>query len=85
MSVRVMCADAFDVNVLGVHPEAVRQRGQDADLVLRIVAVNVERRLGLGVALRLGVLEHRGEVRAFELHPGEDVIAGAVDDAVEVR
>ena len=52
--------------------------------MLRIVAVDVERRLGLGVALRLRVLEHRRKVRPFELHAGEDVIAGAVDDAVEV-
>jgi len=33
------------------------------------------------VFLRVG--EHGGEVRAFQFHPGEDVIAGAVDDAVE--
>ena len=77
-------ADAFDVNVARVHPKPVRQRRQDADLVQRIMAVNVERGLRLGVTLRLGVLEHGIEIRALELHPGEDVIAGAVDDAIEM-
>src|ERR1019366_7997765 len=77
-------ADAFDVDVFGFHPEAVGQRRQDADLVQRIVAVDVERGLGLGVALRLRVLEHRRKVRPLELHAGEDVIARAVDDAVKV-
>ena len=48
-----------------------------------IEAVNVEvgRRFGVTLFLRVG--EHVGKVRAFEFHPGEDVIAGAVDDAVK--
>ena len=78
-------ADAFDVDVLRLHPETVGQRGQDADLVQRIVTVDVQRRLGLGIALGLRVLEHLVEIRPLLLHPGEDVIAGAIDDAVELR
>src|ERR1035441_1850690 len=77
-------ADALHVDVLGVDPEAVRQRGQDANLMQRVVAVDVERRLGLGVPLRLGVLEDGVKIGPLHLHAGEDVIAGAVDDAVEV-
>src|SRR6266576_315613 len=75
--------DAFDVNLLRVHPETVRERSEDADLVLRIPAVNVEIRRRFGITLLLRVLEHRIEVRTFELHAREDVIAGAVDDPVE--
>ena len=56
---------------------------QDADLVLRVPAVNVEVGRRFGVALLLRILQHRVEIRAFEFHPGEDVIAGAVDDAVK--
>ena len=48
-----------------------------------ITAVNVEVGRRFGVALFLRVGEHGGKIRAFELHPGEDVIAGAVDDAVK--
>src|ERR1017187_8371480 len=77
-------ADAFDIDVLGVDPEAVRQGGQNADLVQRVVAIDVERRLGLGVPLRLGVLEDGVKVGPLHLHAGEDEDGGAVDDAVEV-
>ena len=50
-------ADAFNVNFLGVHPEAVRQRGEDADFVLGVPTVDVEVRRGFGVTLllRIGV------------------------------
>jgi hypothetical protein len=51
-----------------------------------IVAVNVQRRdrrFGVTEPLRVG--ENVGEVRAFQLHARQDVIAGAVDDAVNVR
>ena len=78
-------ADAFDVDFLRVHPKAMRERRQDADLVRGVVAVNVQVRRRLGVALLLRVGEHGVEVRAFQLHPREDVIAGAVDDAVQAR
>ena len=78
-------ADAFDVNFVVIHPKTVRERGQNADLVLRVEAVDVQvgRRLGVTLLLRVG--EHVGEIRAFQLHAGEDVIAGAVDDAVNRR
>ncbi len=52
--------------------------------MLRIIAVDIERGFRLGVALRLRVLEDCRKVRPLQLHTGEDVIAGAVDYAVEV-
>ncbi len=61
----------------------MRERRENADLVRGIVAVNVQVRRRLGVTQPLRVGEHLGKIRAFELHAGEDVIAGAVDDAVK--
>ena len=78
-------ADAFDVNLLRVHPESVRERGEDANLVHRVEAIDVERRFDFGVAEPLSVGERLGEFGAFEFHASEDVIAGAVDDAIEAR
>ena len=75
-------ADAFGVNLMMIHPEAVRERGEDADLVLRVMAVNVQVRRRLGVTVLLRVGEHAGKVRALGLHARQNVIAGAVDDAV---
>ncbi len=76
-------ADAFDVDFFWVHPKAVRERRKNADLVRGVVAVNVEvgRRFGVTEFLRVG--ENFGEVRAFEFHARQNVIASAVDDAVK--
>ena len=75
--------DAFDIDRalrdLGAEGEA----GQDGELLRGVVAVDVERRIGLGVAEPLRVLQAFGERQAFLLHPGQDVIAGAVEDAVD--
>ena len=76
-------ADAFDVNLLWIHPETVRERSEDADFVRGIVAIDVERRLGFGIAEPLRFGQNIREVRAVEFHAREDVVAGAVDDAVE--
>ena len=52
-----------------------------AQLVGRIVALDVEGRIGFGIAEPLGVLEAFLEGQAFRLHAGQDVVAGAVEDA----
>jgi hypothetical protein len=44
-------------------------------------AIDVGRRVGLRVAERLGFGEHVGEVALLLAHGGEDVVAGAVQDA----
>ena len=49
------------------------------------MAFDVEGRIGLGVAEPLRVLEALGERQLLLLHAGEDVIAGAVEDAVDAR
>ncbi len=60
---------------------AERQRGQDGDLVRGVEAADVHGRVGLGVAKPLGFRQHVGERPAGRLHLGQDVVAGAVEDA----
>ena len=80
---RADMADAFDMNVLGIDPESVGERGKNAGFMRGVMAVDIEVGRRFGIAQLLGVGEDIGEVRAFQLHPGEDVIAGAVNDAVK--
>ena len=60
---------------------AERQAGQDGQLVGGVDAVDVEAGVGLGVAQLLGLGQHLGELAAALAHRGEDVVAGAVEDA----
>ena len=48
----------------------------------RVDAVDIEGRIGFGIALVLCGLEHLAEIGACALHFGEDVIAGPVENAV---
>ena len=48
-----------------------------------VEAADVERRIGLGVTEFLGVGETGREGNLFQLHPRQDVIAGAVQNAVD--
>ena len=50
-----------------------------------VEAANVEGRIGLGIALGLRFLQHIVEGPALLLHLGQDVVAGAVEDAVDAR
>ena len=54
-----------------------------ASLWGRVVAVDVEARIGLGVAQALRVRETLGEAEPLGLHAREDVIAGTVEDPVD--
>ena len=74
-------ADALGVDVLEVHEGPEGQGDEDLELVGGVEALDVERRIGLRVAAGLGLLEHLGEVEPLVGHPGQDVVAGAVDDA----
>ena len=47
------------------------------------MAVDVEGRIGFGITEPLRVLQAFGKRQALLLHPGQDVIAGAVEDAVD--
>ena len=75
--------DAFDIDRALRHLGAEGEAGQDRQLLRGVVAVDVERRIGFGIAEALRVLQAFGERQAFLLHPGQDVIAGAVENAVD--
>ena len=65
------------------HRLAKTHHGQDGDLVARIVAFNVEGGVGLGVSFFLRLGQSFGEGTAAPLHLRQDVIGGAVQDAVD--
>ena len=75
--------DAFDIDQLEAHARAEGEAGEQRELVRRVEAADVEGGIGLGVALRLRLLQHIGKAPALLLHPRQDVIAGAVEDAVD--
>ena len=62
---------------------AERGAGQHGELVRGVDAVDVEAGIGLGIARRLRLGQHGVEVAAGLAHRGQDVVAGAVEDAVE--
>ena len=78
-------ADALDMHSVERHRPAERQRRQDRQLVRRIDAVDVEARIGLGVAKPLRVGEHLGEFPPALAHLRQDIVAGAVQDAGDAR
>ena len=51
----------------------------------RVVAVDVQGGIGFGIAQLLGLLEGHIEVQTVGGHLGQDVVAGAVEDAHEGR
>ena len=81
MSSAEIATDALDMHRVERDRPAERQRRQDRQLVRRIDAVDVERRIGLGVAELLRVGEHLGEFAPALAHLRQDVVAGAVQDA----
>ena len=54
-------SDALDVDLVEGDPRSERQAGQQRQLVGSVEAVHVEGRVGLGVALLLGLLEDIAE------------------------
>ena len=57
--------------------------GQDGQLLGGVAAVDVHRRIGLGVAALLGLGQGRGVVGVVLLHLREDEVARAVEDGVD--
>ncbi len=66
-----------------MHPCAEGQVGQDRQLLRGVGAVDVHRRIGLGKAQSLGLLDRRGIVGALLFHLRHDEIAGPVQDAAQ--
>ena len=77
-------ADAADRDIVKRRLRAEGDRGEDRQLVRGIDAVDVEAGIRLRISQRLCLGEHLGKVAALRLHLGQDEIAGAVEDAVDV-
>ena len=75
--------DALGVDRSGRGRAAERQRRQQGELVGGVDAVDVEARVGLGVAQRLCLLEHALEIAPALAHGRQDIVAGAVQDAID--
>src|SRR5690606_38894526 len=74
--------DAGYVNLARANPESIREGGEDDRLVRGVPSVDVERGIRFRVAQRLCLGKCVGKLEAGLGHPGENVIAGAVEDAV---
>ena len=75
--------DAFHGDVANPHRLAKTHHGQDGDLVARVVAFDVEGGVRFGVSFFLGLGQDFGERTAAPLHLRQDVIGGAVQDAID--
>ena len=73
--------DALAVHVGRGDRRVEGQAGQDGGLGRGVEPLHVRGRVGLGVAQGLGLLERLGEAGAGGVHPVQDVVGGAVDDA----
>ena len=76
-------ADAFGVDVRRRDALAERQRRQQRQLRSRIKTVDIRARIRFRVSQALRFGQHRREVRTVAFDLGEDVVAGAVQDAVQ--
>ena len=65
----------FGVGLVELHRDAEGDRRQDGQLVRGVDALDVEGRIGLGVAEPLRLLEHGVERRALVAHLGQDEVA----------
>ena len=75
--------NAFHVDMPWIDPKTVGERGEDANLVGRVVAVNVQGWFGFGITETLRVGQDIAKLGSLEFHPSQDVIARAIDDSVE--
>ena len=80
-SASVIEFDALDRHRRGVDLRAEGERGEDGELVGGVEAADVEGRIGLGVAEPLRVGEADVERQGLRLHPRQNVVAGAVENA----
>ncbi len=78
---RLQLGDALHIGALELHRHAEGDGAHQRELVGGIEALDVEGRIGLGIAQALGLREHRAEVQALVAHLRQDEVGGAVDDA----
>src|SRR5439155_22724101 len=75
-------ADALDMDAVEIDSAAESDAAQNSQLVRGVDAVDVEPGIGLGIAELLCLGEDVGEVATAIAHRREDIVAGAVEDAV---
>ena len=76
-------AETLGVKLPRRHPEPVGQRREHGRLMGGVVAIDVEAVVGFRVTFLLGFGQGFRELQAALVHPGQDVIACAVDDSVD--
>ena len=81
-------ADTLDVDGVEVHRAAEHDAGKDRELVGGVDPVDVGGRVGFRIAELLRLLQHRAEFPRLAglhglVHRRHDVVAGAVQDAVD--
>ena len=75
--------DAFDMDAGEIDLAAEGERGQYRELMGGIEAADVEGRVGLGIAQLCASASTSAKSRPALAHLGQDVIAGAVEDAID--
>ena len=75
--------DAASRNVAPIHAGAEGQMGQNRQLLRGVAAIDVQRRIGLGVAESLRLVHGGFVVGSLLFHLRENEIAGAVQNAAE--
>ena len=73
--------DPLDRDGRSVDLRAEGERGEDGELMRGVEAADVEGRVGLGVAEPLRLGEADVERQVLRLHPRQNVVAGAVENA----
>ncbi len=72
--------DALGVGIGQVYLHAECQGGDDRQFMGGIMALNIQSRVGFGVAFRLGLGQNLGKLAALIGYPGQDVIARPVEN-----
>ena len=78
-------ADAGNGDAVELRCLAEGDGRQDSQLVGGVDAIDIKRRLGLGIAKRLRVRKDLVKRLAGLFHAGQDVVAGAIEDARHAR
>ena len=73
------------MDAVEIDPAPKASAARSASLCAASMPSTSKARVGLGVAQRLRLGQHVGEVAAGLAHRGQDVVAGAVEDAVDAR
>src|SRR5687768_16278844 len=77
--------DALDQKLIGADAAVERQHADDRQLLGGVMALDVERRVRLGVAELLRLRERSRKRQACLTHAREDIVASTVEDGVHAR